>query len=30
MKKIILFAAVFTGGCASGLNTMQRQELLGL
>jgi|GEM_PF-156512 len=29
MKKIILFAAVFTGGCASGLNTMQRQELLG-
>lgn len=30
MKKIIIvFAAVFIGGCASGLNTMQRQELLG-
>lgn len=30
MKKIIIvFAAVLIGGCASGLNSMQHQELLG-
>jgi hypothetical protein len=29
MKKIIIFTAVFASGCATGLNSMQHQELLG-
>ncbi|MFZ4502973.1 MAG: hypothetical protein ACOYM1_03380 [Methylovulum sp.] len=29
MKKLIVIATLFSTGCASGLNSMQNQELLG-